>query len=101
MNRKYAASTLIALISVGSLLSSSSTAAASDDPYRTARACADLQREVDDWVAGRVFYFSDPRPDWLKEAQDSNCTIRNLEPPLSANESRFAVTVRDASVNGT
>jgi hypothetical protein len=76
---KYAA-TIITALAVGSVsLSAPSVAVASSSHVPTNGACAQLQQEVDDWIAGKVFYFTDPRPDWLKKANENGCIIHGLE----------------------
>ncbi|MCX4775323.1 hypothetical protein [Streptomyces sp. NBC_01264] len=40
--------------------------------------CVQIQHEVDEWLAGNIYYFADPRPAWLEEARENECTIQGF-----------------------
>ncbi|PRH80835.1 hypothetical protein C6N75_01940 [Streptomyces solincola] len=77
MRTSIATAGLTAVIAAGALLASPGTASAAEydrqDPF-----CAQLQKNVDDYRAGRVFYFMDPTPAWRKQAKEHNCVVRGL-----------------------
>ncbi|MGP3691398.1 hypothetical protein ACTVZO_43350 [Streptomyces sp. IBSNAI002] len=41
--------------------------------------CTQIQHEVDEWLAGNIYYFADPRPQWLEEAHKNGCIIHGLD----------------------
>ncbi|WP_256107779.1 hypothetical protein [Streptomyces sp. ODS05-4] len=77
MRTKTASAGLTAVIAAGVLLTSPASASAADYD-RPDTVCAQLQKNVDDYRAGRIVYFMDPTPAWREQAKKHDCVIRGL-----------------------